>query len=419
LAPAVAHGALPPIKHVVFIVRENKHFDEEFGDEPQANADPSLLLYGRSFTPNAHALAEHFTLFDNFMTDGEKSDYGHAWTTQAMTNDYLERNGHVNDPTGAVQARVPWSVWPFPISGEEGLAPGQMDADWYQNLASLPGGPRVNVSGVFGPRGELIDALRRKGISFRVYGEQMTMLPSGQIATGLANHAARAYPGDHVNFGVLDTDRAKLFLDDVQTHGLAAYSYLTLPTDHTAGTKAGFYTPASYVSNNDTALGKIVQALSKRSDWRDTIVFVTCDDAQGTGDHVDSHRMPAFVIGPYVRRGYVSHVHYSQTSVVRTVELLFGVAPLNVYDAAATPILDAFARQPVAMTYATIASTIPMVKNPGTTASLFFPIDGPASRVVPDQEWQSLRGTLSLAEHHAYLKQIGALPQLAQTNDDR
>jgi YVTN family beta-propeller protein len=418
-APApVAQSALPPIKHVVFIVRENKHFDEEFGDEPQADADPALLLYGRSYTPNAHALAERFTLFDNFMSDGEKSDYGHSWTTQGMTNDYLERNGHLNDPPVLVPARVPWSIWPFAPAGEEGLAPLVTDFDWYRDFADLVAPPRVNVSGVFGPRGELIDALARKGISFRVYGEQMTMLPDGRIAAGLAAHAATKYPGSHINFGVLDTERAKLFLDDVKTHGLAAYSYLTLPTDHTAGTKVGFYTPASYVASNDTALGDILQGLSRRPEWRSTVVFVTCDDAQGTGDHVDSHRLPAFVVGPYVRLHYVSHVHYSQTSVLRTVEVLFGIAPLTVYDAAATPILDAFVREPVVTTFTTIASTIPMERNPGTTADLFFEIDGPASRVIPDQEWQSLRGARSLAEHRAYLEHIGALPRLAQAERD-
>jgi YVTN family beta-propeller protein len=414
---SAARPEAPPIRHFVFIVRENKHFDEEFGDEARADADPTLLLYGRSYTPNAHALAERFTLFDNFMTDGEKSDFGHSWTTQAIANDYLERNGHVDDPAGEVQGRVPWSIWPFPESGEDGIAPATMDFDWYHDLTDLPDGPRINVSGVFGPRGELIDALRRAGVSFRVYGEQMTMLPDGRIAPGLASHAARTYPGDHINFGVLDTERAKLFLDDVRAHGLAAYSYLTLPTDHTAGTKPGFYTPASYVANNDAALGQIIEGLSKRSDWRNTVVFVTCDDAQGTGDHVDSHRMPAFMIGPYVRRDYVSHVHYSQTSVLRTVEVLFGVPPLNVYDAAATPILDAFARQPVTSSYTAIASSVPLVKNPGKAASLIFTIDGPASRVIPGQEWESLRGTLSLAAHQAYLQKIGATSDLAEAED--
>jgi hypothetical protein len=418
-APALARTALPAVKHVVFIVRENKHFDEEFGDEPQANVDPALLLFGRRYTPNAHALAERYTLFDDFMTDGEASIYGHAWTTQGMANDYHERNAHTRDEAPAqLDARVATSIWPYPLGGEDSVKPADMNFDWFANLSDLPKGPRINVSGVFGPRGELVDALSRKGIGFRVYGEQLTMRPDGSIAPGLAAHAARDYPGAHIDFGVLDTDRAKLFLDDVAAHGLAPYSYLTLPDDHTAGTRAGFYTPASYVANNDEALGRIVAGLSRRPEWKDTVVFVTCDDAQGTGDHVDSHRMPAFAIGPFIRRGFVDHTRYSQTSILRTVELLFGVDPLNVYDAAATPILAAFARQPDAVRYAALPSGIEMEKNPGKAISLIVPLDGRDAATIPEQEWRSLRGDVSLAQHRRYLGRLGAAQVAAADNGD-
>ena len=414
-APEHRYANLPPVKHVVFIVRENKHFDEEFGDEPHTDADPALLLYGRHFTPNAHLLAERFTLFDDFMSDGEASIYGHAWTTQGMANDYHERNAHLKDPAESA-ARVAWSIWPYPLDGDDTLPPAEMDFDWYRDLGDLGRAPRVNVSGVFGPRGELVDELQRRHISFRVYGEQLTMQPDGRIAPGLAQHAARDYPGDHIDFGVLDTDRAKLFLDDVAAHGLAQYSYLTLPDDHTAGSKAGFYTPASYVANNDLALGAIVAGLSRRPEWASTVVFVTCDDAQGTGDHVDSHRMPAFALGPYVRRGYVDHTRYSQSSILRTVEVLFGLAPLNIYDAQATPMLDALARQPSAAPYAALAANVPMERNPGKAASLSIEIDGPDAAAIADDEWRSLRGTVSLEAHHRYLQRFDPA-QLAQDSD--
>jgi hypothetical protein len=303
------------------------------------------------------------------------------------------------------------------MAGESTASAADMDLDWFTDLAHLPKGPRMNVSGIFGPRGELVDALARKNISFRVFGEQLTMKPDGRIAPGLAAHADRHYPGDHIDFGVLDTDRARLFLDDVHAHGLAQYSYLTLPTDHTAGTKAGFYTPASYVASNDAALGMIVAGLSRRPEWRDTVIFVTCDDAQGTGDHVDSHRMPAFAVGPHVRRGFVSHTHYSQTSILRTVELLFGVDPLNVYDAAATPIVDAFARQPVASLYVGLVSDVPLEKNPGKADSLSYRIDGPDSTKVPDQEWRSLHGKMALEQHHRYLAALTSVRAVARTDD--
>ena len=391
-ARPIARTAFPPVKHVVFVVHENKHFDEEFADLPGTNADPSLLLFGRRYTPNAHALAERYTVFDDFMTDGEASIYGHAWTTQGMANDYHERNAHVRDDVPDVSARVAWSIWPYSMSGEDALTPASMDFDWFRDLDALGGAPRVNVSGVFGPRGQLVDELKRKGISFRVYGEQLTMQPDGRIAPGLAANAARSYPGDHDNFMILDTDRAKMFLDDVAHHGLQSYSYVTMPDDHTAGLKPGFYTPASYVANNDEGLGLLVAGLSKRPEWRDTVIFVTCDDAQGTGDHADSHRMPAFAIGPYVRRGFVDHTRYSQTSILRTVELLFGLAPLNVYDAAATPILAAFAKQPSATPYVQLMTKIPMEKNPGVAVTRTLVLDDAGAARVAAEDWASLRG---------------------------
>lgn len=398
---------VPPIKHFVFIVKENKHFDEEFGDEPQANADPALLLYGRQFTPNAHALAERYALFDNFMGNGEASIYGHSWVTQGMANDYLERNAHTpDDPASPSDRRVAFSIWPYAEAGEDTVTPAQMDFDWFHNLSDLPKGPRSNVAAVFGPRGELIDELQRKGVSYRVYGEQMTMLDDGRIAPGLADNADRDYPGAHIDYSVLDTQRAKLFLDDVAAHGLAAYSFLTLPTDHTAGTKPGFYTPASYVGNNDLALGQIIEGLSKRPEWRDTVVFVTMDDAQGTGDHFDSHRMPAFAMGPYVRHGYIDHTRFSLPSVLRTVEVLFGLDPLNLYDAEATPILAAFSSQPEVSEYSAIPSNVPMTKNPGKSKSLSLAIDGLDSAAIPGEEWSSINGPQALAAHEEYLRDL-------------
>ncbi len=416
-----ARSTLPPIAHIVFIVRENKHFDEEFSDMPGVDGDPALLLYGRTYTPNAHALAAHYTIFDNFMTDGEASIYGHAWTTQGMANDYHERNAHLRDDgVAGVDARVAWSIWPYSESGEDHLTPAEMDFDWFKNLADLPKGPRVNVSAIFGPRGELIDELQRKHVGFRVYGEQMTMLPNGTIAPGLAAHADTAYPGDHINFNVLDSVRAKLFLDDVQAHGLASYSYLTLPTDHTAGLRAGFYTPQSYVASNDAALGTIIAGLSKRPEWKNTLVIETYDDAQGTGDHVDSHRMAALMIGPWVRRGYVDHTRYDQSSILRTVELFFGLDPLNTHDAAAAPMVDAFARQPEVTAFHPVAETIPMERNPGKAVSYEMELDGPASRDIPNQEWRAVRGGASLAAHLAYLRAIdGPQTAVAQVDDDR
>jgi len=172
------------------------------------------------------------------MSNGEASDWGHAWTTQGMANDYHERNRHTrDDAAAATEPRVAQSIWPLPFDGEDAIPQSIMDADWFTDFAHLPSQPRINVSGVFGPRGQLVDERERKGVSYRVYGEQLTMRPDGRIAAGLAAHADRAYPGSHIDFGILDTARAKLFLGDVAEHGLPSYAYVTLPDDHTAGKK--------------------------------------------------------------------------------------------------------------------------------------------------------------------------------------
>jgi hypothetical protein len=315
---------------------------------------------------------------------------------------------------------VAGSIWPIPLTGEDRVPIATLNFDWFQDLLDLPSQPRVNVSGVFGPNGQLIDALRRRGISFRVYGEQMTMRPDGGIAAGLPPHAARSYPGAHIDFDVPDTERARLFLADVAAHGLAAYSYLTLPTNHTAGTKAGFYTPASYVANNDLALGQIVAGLSRRPEWKSTVVFVTQDDPQGTGDHMDARRMPAFMIGPYVRHGNINHTRYSIPAVLRTVETIFGVPPLNIYDSFAHPMADAFATQPSVTIYRALPSNVPMTKNPGKAQSAAFQLDGPdAFAIIPQQEWASVKGGESLADHLAYLRALGEDGTLAVDADDR
>ncbi len=407
---ATAHRGLPPIHHVVFIVVENKHFDEEFGDEPRANADPSLLVYGRRFTPNLHALGERYTIFDEFKGNGDASVYGHAWTVQGFTNDYHERNARVREESSlSVAHRVPYSIWPYPDRGEDNVPVSALDFDWYKDLADLPEGPRTNPSAIFGPRGELIDELARRRVSFRVYGEQMTMTPEGRIAPGLAAHADRAYPGAHIDFDILDTERARLFEEDLKTHGLADYTYLTLPTDHTAGSAPGFYTPESYIANNDLALGKIIAALSRRPEWKSTVVFVAPDDAQGTGDHVDSKRMPVIAVGPLVRRAWVDSTLYGFPSILRTVEVLFGLQPLNIEDAAGAPILDVFAPRANMLPYDALPESIGLTKNPGKAGVLGIDVDGPASAAIPDQEWVAVRGRKSLGAHRAYLARLGMM----------
>lgn len=412
--PQVSRSGVPAIKHVVFIVKENKHFDEEFADIPGTAADPSLLLYGPHYTPNAHALAERYTVFDNFMTNGEASIWGHAWTTTAEADDYHERNARAGFDEKAVAIAA--SIWPELATytkADYNIKAAAFDFDYYKNLSQLGIGPRVNPSGIFGPRGEIFDECLRKGVSFRVYGEQMTVLPNGNIAPGLASHADPEYPGTHINFDVLDTQRAALFIKDMKGHGLAQFTYMTLPTDHTAGIQPGYLYPQSYVANNDQGLGEIVEAISHSPYWKDTVIFVTFDDAQGTGDHLDSHRMPAFAIGPYVRRGFVDHTRYSQVSVLKTAEVLLGLDPLTIYDEMATPMLRALAIQPDTRTYTAVVPDVPLKRPPGMPRQTSFDIDTFPPGIIPRQEWIAVKGAASWDRHVAYLRALDPLQVMA------
>jgi len=164
---------------------------------------------------------------------------------------------------------------------------------------------------------------------------------------------------------------------------------LRCPTTTPRARKPGFYTPASYVVDNDRALGEIVAGLSRRPDWERTVVFVTCDDAQGTGDlasYASTRRRP------YVRRT-IDHTRYSIPSILRTVEVLYGLQPLTIYDAAATPMVAAFARQPLVSAYTPLAESVGLAHNPGKATTFVMPLDGPEDEQIRRDEWSSLRGT--------------------------
>lgn len=373
-APRPVLAAHVPVRHVVIIVKENKQVDEEFSDIPGVMGDSRLLVYGRRFTPNAHRLAEQYTIADWLDAEGEGSEYGHAWLTNAIANDYLQRNSPITDEAGK-SPRVAWSIWPRLAVDDPKIPDPAFDFDGDKDLRDLGIAPRANPAGIFGPNGELFDAAARAGVSFRVYGEQLRVMPDGTIDPLLRGHLAPDYPGAHIDFDVLDTKRASLFLADLKTHGLSALTYMTLPDDHTAGNDPGFYTPESFVADNDLALGQIIAGLSRRLEWKDTLVFVTFDDPQGTGDHLDSHRVGAIVVGGAARRGYVSHVRYSHMSILRTAEALLGMKPLTINDAYATPMDDVIARQPTAKPYDPVVPDVPMRRNPGIPPVKSFPVD--------------------------------------------
>ena len=315
-----APGGISPIKHVVYVIRENRTYDQVLGDLPQGNGDPSLAIFGRDVTPNAHALAEEFVLLDNLYCDAEVSADGHNWSMGAYATDFVEK------------------VWP-PMYGNKGFS------------YVFEG----NDANAFPTNGYLWDAAARAGLTLRNYGEFVGVSPEWsppklsleEGAEGaLKGNTCPFYPG--FDLDILDNARVDIFLKEfrgfVKARQMPRLTIVRLGNDHTAGTKKGERTPRAMVAENDVALGRLVEAISRSPFWRETAIFVIEDDAQNGSDHVDAHRTVGFVISPFTRRkGAVDSTMYSTVSMLRTMELLLGLPPLSQHDASATPMTNAFA----------------------------------------------------------------------------
>lgn len=301
-----------PIKHVLFILKENRSYDQVLGDMPQGNGDAKLTWFGAKVTPNEHALATRFGLFDNAYTSGEVSESGHNWADGAFANDYTER----------------W--WPVNY-GDRG------------NVDDVGSGSGAAVA----KNGYIWQAAQRAHVSFRDYGE-MTDTPNltgpGTFnAPSLTGLYDTLYVGWNLDYS--DLDRVKEWkreFDGLVARGtLPQLEWMWLPNDHTYASKKGKPTPEAYVATNDYALGQIVDIISHSKVWGSTAIFVIEDDAQAGPDHVSDQRTTMFVISPYSRGG-VRHEHYSTVSILRTIELMLGMQPLSTYDAMAVPLDAAF-----------------------------------------------------------------------------
>lgn len=326
-------GDPTPIKHVIYVIKENRTYDQVFGDFKGGDGDPNLLLFGEDVTPNHRALAREFGLFDNFYADAEVSADGHNWSMGAVATEYVQKN------------------WPANYSGRK-------------RAYDFEGGSKASApSG-----GYLWDHARRAGISYRSYGE-FNDFSSGPpsvkpapFAPALEDHLAPDFPG--YNLTISDQTRfeawKKEFDEFVKNGNLPALSIVRLPNDHTAGTRAGAPTPEAMVADNDLALGLLVEAVSNSPYWKDTAIFVVEDDAQNGPDHVDAHRTVALVISPYSKRQVKDHTHYSTVSMLRTMELILGLPPMTQFDAAATPMIAAFQDTPDLRPYKALVPKQPL-----------------------------------------------------------
>jgi len=304
-------GAISPIKHVFYVIKENRTYDQVLGDMKEGNGDPSLVLFGEKVTPNLHALAREFVLLDNFYVDGEVSADGHNWSMGAYATDFLEKN------------------WVSSYGGRG----GSYDAEGNRAVANNKGG-------------FIWDHCKKAGVSFRTYGE---FADDGKANIPvLKGHFAPKYTGYTLN--VRDTTRffqwKQEFDSLIAINQVPQFNSVRFGNDHTEGMRKGRPTPFAHVADNDLAVGLFIEYLSKSPIWNETAVFILEDDAQNGADHVDAHRSPAFVAGGFVKRGFVDHTMYSTSSMLRTMELILGIPPMSQYDASATPMWNCFTNKP-------------------------------------------------------------------------
>lgn len=307
-----------PIKHVIYIIKENRTYDQILGDLPGANGDAKLAMFGKSVTPNQHALEQRFGTFDNAYTDAQVSAPGHNWTDAAFSNDFVERR------------------WP-PSYG------GRLKTYDFQSGAApdIPHG------------GYLWDDAKRMRITYRDYGEDIDLPDRGpkvliDTFPGLAGH----FDPHYIGWDLKTSDEARYLEWQREFDGFVArgdlpqFEIVYLPNDHTSGTYPGAPTPQAYIAMNDWALGRLIARVAHSKYWASTAIFALEDDAQDGPDHVSAQRSTFYVASPYARGG-VHHAHYSTSSFVHTIELILGMPPLSAYDASARPLYDAFATRPV------------------------------------------------------------------------
>jgi len=378
--------AYPPIEHVVYIIKENRTYDQVLGDEAQGDGDTSLVFFGRFVSPNHHALADRFGLYDRFFVNAEVSADGHQWSTAAYATDYTEKTtpdnysdrGRDYDYDGTNRKNVP-------ADGDDVAAPAA---------------------------GYLWDLAVAKGLSLRNYGE--FAVEHGRSAEDATSHgvvtaskpalAARTCP-TYAGFDVKITDQARADVWIGELHAferdgsMPALEILTLPNDHTAGATPRAPTPRAYMADNDWALGRMIDALSHSRFWRSTAVFVAEDDAQDGADHVDSHRAPFLVISPWTRGGVV-HRFTNTTDVIRTIEEILKLPSMSQFDAYGRPLRGIWRTVPDTTPYTAHASNIDLAEhNPDTgkvarvSSTLDFRVaDAADSRVLNRVLWETIKG---------------------------
>jgi DNA-binding beta-propeller fold protein YncE len=368
-------GDPSPIQHVLYVVKENRTYDQVLGDLGKGNGEPKLTLFGQQVTPNHHKLAREFVLFDNFYVNADVSADGHNWSTSAIAPDYVQkmwpnsygRRRRHYDYEGGEPAAIPPAGYIWTNATSAGIS--MRNYGWWVNNAPTPAEGAAQIASVRDPMLAKVTNMHFRGFDLD-------------------------YP---------DVKRAEVFIQDLRefekSGQIPKLMLLRMGNDHTSGTAAGKIAPASAVADNDLALGMVVEALSKSRFWPRLAIFVLEDDAQNGPDHVDSHRAPAYVISPYTRRGIVDSTMYNTTSMLRTIELILGLRPMTHFDAAARPMSAAFAARPDTKPYNAEKPEVPLdQRNPAqsATASRSAQLDLSEADRIDDDEmneilWRAMR----------------------------
>ena len=370
-------GRPSPIEHVIYIIKENRTYDQVLGKIGKGNSDATLDLFDENTAPNHYKLAREFVLFDNFYVNADVSADGHNWAMAGIAPDYTQK------------------FWPSSYAKR-------------RNFYDYEGGEPANTP----PAGYIWSNAAAAGLTVRNYGHQVNNKkvagPDGMQIDGvrdpsLASITNRRYRGFDLDYP--DVERAKVFLGELkefETSGnMPRFIIMRLGNDHTSGTAVGHVAPLSSFADNDYALGMVVEGVSKSRFWAKTAIFVIEDDAQNGPDHVDSHRSPVFVLSPYTRRGIIDSSMYNQSSVLRTIELILGLRPLTHFDAGGRPMAMAFASAPNMVAYDAEKPRISLTeKNPvkSPTAARSAKMDFSDADLADDDElnailWESIRKT--------------------------
>jgi YVTN family beta-propeller protein len=368
-------GDPSPIKHCIYVIKENRTYDQVFGDVPEGNGDRGLCIFPESVTPNHHKLVKQFVLLDNFYVESEVSADGHEWSMAAYATDFVEKS--------------------WPLNYREG-GKGKIT---YPSEGNLPV--------AFPSSGYIWDRCKQAGVSYRSYGEFITTsktpgAPAKAKVDALEGHFDPLYRGWDLDYP--DVKRADRFIEELrgfeQAGEMPRFIVLRLPNDHTQGTVRGKPTPTAMVADNDLALGRVVEAVSRSRFWKETAMFVVEDDAQNGSDHVDAHRTVALVISPWTKRHQVDSTMYSTASMLRTMELILGLEPMTQFDAAAAPMYASFSAtaDPTSFTHVPASASLAAV-NPfdawggELSDSLDFSKEDAADDLLLNEVvWHSVRG---------------------------